>query len=192
MSLFEVEQENSIEDINLAIYNFFVRLTSVFVRPHGAEIQAPGKDGEVRLRSLYISQLDSKGIHHRFNEIKSIGAGEDVYIRSVGEDEISGLISELSGRCGLDISNCNCYSVLTQVDIYLPKGIGLAAIEAESINEQILTGVQGSYVSIENFRFLAAARSNYNDFSGTRLTKKGFDRICVTYNILLAQAASGE
>lgn len=187
MSLFEVEQEDLIEDINSAIYNFFVSLTSIFVRPHGAEIQEPGEDGEVRLHSLYIEQLDSRTIHHRTNEIQSIRAGEDVYIRTVDETEVNKLIFELSDQSGVDIENCNCFYVLMQMDTYVPEGKSLASTETENINEKINNFLNDGSFSVGNFSFIKAARSRYKDFSGTRLTKKGFDRVCVTYHLLLAQ-----
>lgn len=191
MSMFEVERPESIQDINYAIYNFFVGLTSIFVRPHGAEIQQPDQNGEVRLHSLYIEQLDSKGIHHRTNEIKSIGAGEDVYIRSVSEDVVNGLMNELSIETGLDIGDCNCYYVLTQVDVYLPKGESLASIEANSIHDKVMSSLQRSPFAVESFRVLKAARSRHDDFSDRpRLTKKGFDRISVDYNLLLAEVVT--
>ncbi len=188
MSMFEVERPDSIQEINSAIYNFFVNFTSTFVRPHGAEIQSSGQSGELKLHSLYIEQLDSEGIYHQVNAIKSIGAGEDVYIRSVGEDAVNGLINELSIQTNLDIARCNCYSVLTQMDVYFPKGENLASLEAETINEKINAFLQRSSFVTDNFRVLKVARSRLDDFSNRpSLTKKGFDRISVDYNLLLAE-----
>lgn len=188
--MLDFEKPDDFPEVNSAIYDLFVGLTSGFVRPHGAEIQSPTGHGEVRLRSLYIEALDGKGIHHQVSAAKSINAREDVYIRTVEQDEIDRLIAALSLQSGVNIPESKCYFTLVQADIYLPVGESLAEKEANMISGKMRSAVDAGGIAIGNFKCIVAAQSRYDDFSDRpRLTKKGFDRVSVDYHLVLAKVS---
>jgi len=183
-----MEKPEEFPEVNLAIYNLFVGLTPLFVRPPGSFANDLDKEGEVRLRSLLIKKLDAPELHFRINAVRSINACGDVYIRTVSEDEIQHLMDEVSSASGLDVAACEWFFALAQTDIYSPTGSGLSAMETQRIRENIKVVANDAGIQLGDFWLIAATQNRCNDFSDRpRMTPKGFDRVSADYNLVFAK-----
>lgn len=183
-----MEKPEEFPEVNLAIYNLFMGLTPLFVRPPGSFANDLDEEGEVRLRSLLIKKLDAPELHFRVNAVRSINAGGDVYVRSVGDGEIQHLMDEVSSASGIDVAACEWFYALAQTDTYSPTGSGVSTIETQKMRENIKVLANDSGIQLGDFRLIAATQHRFHDFSDRpRMAPKGFDRISADYHLVFAK-----
>lgn len=187
MQFLRAQDHPCFAEINKVIYIYFVGMTGIFVRPDRSKLYGMTPEGVVQYWFIHIGKLDHKKIHSRWCEIECHRAGADIWVRPYEDHDVKRSLDELTQQTGVDVRQSDCYYATMQVNFYMPKGEGLAKLEAERFHQAIDDGLKNGAVALENYRILKAARGAWIDDSGKSTGwLEGYDFIHADYHILLA------
>ncbi len=156
------------------------------VRPHGAPWEDLYGEGEIRLNNLHLKNLKLEEIYHRSNEIDSLNKNKDVYCRTIDDKGLARFFEGMSKKISIDLTAKKCYYALSQVDFYIQGDDHEVLKESDLVHKKISSS-RNRPTHLGELSVLKAGRMNTSNFSGTKLAKKGFGRICNRYVILLAE-----